>query len=47
VILAITERVRFRRGAPAGWDMLAVGFAAWFGLLAVIGWACLAIGAIR
>lgn len=44
--LGLIELARYGRDARAWWDMIAVGFAVWFGLLAVIGWAVLAAGAI-
>jgi hypothetical protein len=36
--LAATEYVRLHRGRLAWWDVIAVSFALYFGLLAVIGW---------
>ena len=35
--LAVTHRVRVRRGLSAWWDILIVGFGLDFGLLAIIG----------
>jgi hypothetical protein len=46
-VLAVTELARISRGRVTSADILGVAFAFYFGLLAVIGWAVLAIGAIR
>lgn len=47
VALGAVMRVRFRRRAVAWWDVIVVGLALYCGLLAVIGWACLAVRGLR
>jgi hypothetical protein len=46
-VLTVTELARISRGRVTSADILGASLAIYFGLLAVIGWLVLAIGAIR